>query len=124
LRVVRPAGTGTYRVRGIAVAEAGGDWGQLALFFTDRVAPLLARTPGQVNAVGVLAQSGVSADLSGARLAAKRGLGFTVLDRRPAAHADAGDPRRQVQRMIAGEALVLAAIGGAAGCLTGLALAT
>lgn len=174
LVVVIPAGARQFRVSGIAAARADGDPGQSALYFSDAVAPLLARTPGQVNAVGVLAAPGISPQALRARLRASLGSGLQVLDRPHAAGADAGDPvavqradlisllatvaafaaivaifvvagtfafivtqrRRelallrtigatpaQVRRMIAGEALVIAVIGGSLGCLAGLPLA-
>ena len=174
LLVVVPAGTREFRVSGIAAARAGGDRGQSALFFSDAAAPLLARTAGQVNAVGVVAAPGVSPQALRARLSAGLGGGVQVLNRGHAAAADAGDPQaaqradlisllattgafaavvaifvvagtfaftvtqrrrelallrtigatpRQVRRMIAGEALVIAVIGGAIGCLAGVPLA-
>jgi len=174
LLVVVPAGTRGFRVSGIAAPHAGGDRGQPALFFSDDAAPLLARTAGQVNAVGVFAAPGVSPDMLRARLSASLGAGVQVLDRQHAAAADAGDPvaaqradliallattgafaaivaifvvagtfaftvaqrrrelallrtigatPRQLRQMIAGEALVIAALGGALGCLAGLPLA-
>jgi putative ABC transport system permease protein len=174
LLVVVPAGPRGFRVSGIAAARAGGGRGQSALFFSDAAAPLLARTAGQVNAVGVFAAPGVSPDTLRTRLSASLGGGVQVLDRQHAATADAGDPvaaerpdliallattgafaaivaifvvastfaftiaqrrrelallrtigatPRQLRRMIAGEALVIAVIGGAIGCLAGLPLA-
>jgi putative ABC transport system permease protein len=92
LLVVVPAGTRRFRVSGIAAAR-GGDRSQWALFFSDAAAPLLARTPGQVNAVGVLAGPDTSAQALRARLSASLGGGVRVLDRQHAAGADAGDPQ-------------------------------
>jgi putative ABC transport system permease protein len=174
LVVVVPAGTRQFRVSGIAAIRGGGDRNQPALFFSDSAAPLLARTAGQVNAVGVFAARGVSPQGLLTSLSARLGGGVQVLDRGHAAAADAGDAvaaqradlisllatmgacaavvavfvvaitftfavaqrrrelallrtigatPRQVRRMIAGEALVIALIGGAIGCLAALPLA-
>jgi putative ABC transport system permease protein len=174
LRIVTPAGVRDFRVSGIARPRAAADRGQSALFFSDSAVPALAISPGQVNAVGVLAKPGVSRDVLRARLQHRLGPGVSVLDRGHAADADAGDPRvtqrddtiaflgtlgalaaviavfvvastfafqvahrrrefallrtigatpRQVRRMIAGEALVLAMLGGILGCIAGLPLA-
>ena len=174
LIVVVPAGPREFRVSGIAVAQDQGDRTQTAVFFSDVAAPLLARTAGQVNAVGVIAAPGVSPDTLRAMLSAGLGSGVQVLDRGHAGAADAGDPwaaqradllallatvgaaaaivaifvvastfaftvtqrrrelallrtvgatPRQLRRMIAGEALVIAVIGGAVGCLASLPLA-
>ena len=93
LRVVTPAGLRWFEVSGIARAQSRADPGQSALFFTDRAAPGLALSPGQVNAVAVLAATRVNGDELRARLRGRLGAGITVLDRQHAAVADAGDPR-------------------------------
>jgi putative ABC transport system permease protein len=93
LRVLVPAGLRAFRVSGIARARAGGDRGQSALFFSDAGAAALALSPGQVNAVGVLAKPGVSPEVLRARLRNRLGAKVDVLDRARAADADAGDPR-------------------------------
>jgi putative ABC transport system permease protein len=174
IRIVVPAGVREFRVSGIAAAHAGAGLGQSALFFSDAAAPVLARTAGQVNAVGVFAAQGITPEALRARLTASLGADVQVLDRQHAAGADAGDPeaaqladltsllatvgalaaivaifivastfafsltqRRpelallrtigagpwQVRRMIATEALVIAVVGGALGCLAGLLMA-
>ncbi len=174
VRIVTPAGGREFRISGIASSGGRGDRGQSALFFSDPVARRLAGSPGQVNAVGVLAGAGVDSRSLRARLRRALGTGVNVLDRRHAADADAGDPRaaqredaigflgtlgalgavvavfvvggtfalainqrrrelallraigatpRQVRRLIAGEALVLAVLGGVLARVAGLPLA-
>jgi putative ABC transport system permease protein len=92
LRIVGPAGDARYRVSGLADARGAGDNSQAAVFFTPAVAATLAGAPGQVNAVGVIAEPGTSAAMLSSRLKERLGRGFDVLDRRHAADADAGDP--------------------------------
>jgi putative ABC transport system permease protein len=93
LVVVVPAGTRPFRVSGIAAIRGGGDRNQLALFFSD---------------------SAVASTFA-----------FAVAHRRRelALLRTIGATPRQVRRMIAGDALVIAVIGGAFGCLAALPLA-
>jgi putative ABC transport system permease protein len=95
LQIAVPAGMRTFRVSGIAAATTRGDRGQSALFFADRAAPSLAATPGQLNAVAVVAGEGADLTLLRARIEAMLGRGYTVFPRGQAADADAGDPRAQ-----------------------------
>ena len=55
LRVAAPGGEARVRVSGLADGRASRDRGQAALFFAPAVAERLSGAPGQVNAVGVIA---------------------------------------------------------------------
>ena len=114
LRIVGPAGDARYRVSGIADARGAGDASQAAVFFTRAVASALAGAPGQVNAVGVIAEPGTSAAALRGRLAETLGSGLEVLDRRHAADADAGDPTAADR---AGLIAIFGALGGIAGAV-------
>ena len=114
LRVVTPAGIRAFRVSGIAAARGQDDRGQSALFFTDGAAEALGGSPGQVNAVGVLAAPGVSQRVLVGRLRAQLGPGLTVLDRGHAAAADAGDPRAAQRADVIG---LLGTMGAFAGII-------
>src|SRR3954452_24068416 len=92
LRIVTPAGDARYRVSGLADARGAGDERQAAVFFAPAVAAALAGAPGQVNAIGVIAEPGTAAAALRGRLKERLGRGIDVLDRRHAADADAGDP--------------------------------
>ena len=93
LRIVTPDGDARFRVSGLADARVAGDRGQAALFFASAVAARLSGAPGQVNAVGVIAEKGTPPTVLQRRLRERLGAGFDVLDRQHAADADAGDPR-------------------------------
>jgi putative ABC transport system permease protein len=95
LQVAVPAGMRTFRISGIAASPRRADRGQSALFFSDEAAPSLAATPGQVNAVAVIADKGVDPTRLRSRIETALGRGYTVLPRRQAADVDAGDPRAQ-----------------------------
>src|SRR3954454_9918537 len=60
LRIVTPAGDMRYRVSGLADAGRAGDESQAAVFFAPAVAAALAGAPGQVNAIGVIAEPGTA----------------------------------------------------------------
>src|SRR6478736_3968396 len=92
LRIVSPAGDARFRVTGLADARGLGDPSQTAVFFRPDVAAALSGATAQVNAIGVIAERGTSVAALHARLRARFGNGFDVLDRRHAANADAGDP--------------------------------
>src|SRR4051794_19472789 len=109
LHVTAPGGEGEYRVAGVARGEANRDRGQAALFFAPAVADRLSGAPGKVNAVGIVAEPGVSPAALRERL---RRPGVEVLDRAHAAAADAGDPQAaDRESMIA----IFGCMGGIAG---------
>ena len=109
VRVVTPAGDSRYRVSGLAAG--GGDTSQAGLFFAPGVAAELSGAPGQVNAIGVLAEEGASPV---AALPDRLGPGLDVLDRRHAADADAGDPTAADRT---GLIAIFGAMGGIAGAV-------
>ena len=114
VRIVGPTGDARYRVSGLADARGAGDDSQAAVFFTPAVAATLAGGPGQVNAVGVIADPGTSVAVLRSRLKERLGRGFDVLDHRHAADADAGDPTAADR---AGLIAIFGALGGIAGAV-------
>ena len=111
LRIVSPAGDARFRVTGLADARGLGDPSQTAVFFRPDVAAALSGATAQVNAIGVIAERGTSVAALHARLRARFGNGFDVLDRRHAANADAGDPTAADR---AGLIAIFGAFGGIA----------
>jgi putative ABC transport system permease protein len=61
LRIVTPAGDMRYRVSGLAEAGGAGDESQAAVFFPAAVVSALSGAPGEVNAIGVIAERGTQA---------------------------------------------------------------
>jgi putative ABC transport system permease protein len=114
LRIVTPTDDGRYRVSGLADARGVGDESQAAVFFPSAVAAALSGAPGQVNAIGVIAEPGTSATALRSRLRERLGSGIEVLDRRHAADADAGDPTAADR---AGLIAIFGALGGIAGAV-------
>ena len=114
LRIVTPDGDARFRVSGLADARVAGDRGQAALLFASAVAARLSGAPGQVNAVGVIAEKGTPPTVLQRRLRERLGAGFDVLDRQHAADADAGDPTRSDR---AGLIAIFGALGGIAGAV-------
>jgi putative ABC transport system permease protein len=112
LDVVAAAGERRYRVTGVVDARAARGNGQAAVFATAAEARSLSGSSEHVNAVGVIASRGESADALQARLHDRLGPGVEVLDAANAAKADAGDVH-------AGDRVTLIAIfvtmGGIAG---------
>jgi putative ABC transport system permease protein len=90
IHMTAPGGAGSYRVTGVARGSANRDRGQAAVFFAPAVADALSGAAGRVNAIGIVAEPGVSPAALRERLARP---GVEVLDRAHAADADAGDPR-------------------------------
>ena len=114
LRIAAPGGTSTYRVTGVARSRAAEPVDQTAVFFTADVAGRLSGTPGRVDAVGVLAEPGVSRSALRERLlAAGLGKGVEVVDRDHAADADAGDSRAE-------DRATVIAVSGTMGGITGV----
>ena len=114
LRIVTPGGEATYRVSGLASGGASRDRGQAALFFTAAVAQAQSGAPGHVNAVGVVAERGVSPSALRARLQKDLGPRVEVLDRAHAANADAGDPSASDRATLVS---IFGTMGGIAGAV-------
>ena len=88
LRVTTAAGVRTFRVSGLVDAHGAGDRTQAALFFQDTLAPRLARLTGRVNAVGVLADTGVDSGALRDRLRDTLGTNYKVAGRNNASTAE------------------------------------
>ncbi len=113
LRVTTPAGVSTLRVSGLVSANNAGDRTQAALFFEDELAQQLALLTGRVNAVGVLADTGVDPDSLHDRLRATLGSQYKVASRNDASTADAGDLRAEQRDTTIFVMALLAGNGGA-----------
>src|SRR4051812_46874852 len=107
VRIGAPGGDATYRVSGVAEGR-----GPAAVFLTAGTAAALSDTPGQVNAIGVLAQRGTPAPRLRANLEAALGTDVDVLGRDHAADADAGDPRAEQRASLIA---IFGTMGGIAG---------
>src|SRR4051795_5200910 len=114
LRIVTPTGGSHYRVSGLADAHGAGDASQAAVFFTPAIAASLSGAPGEIDAVGVIAEPGTSAAVLRGRLKERLGGRIEVLDRKHAADADAGDPTAADR---AGLIAIFGALGGIAGAV-------
>jgi putative ABC transport system permease protein len=93
VRVVTPAGAGTFRLAGIAAVSRAQQERQSSVFLTQERAQQLSGIGAGFNAIAVRAEPGAD----GARLRDRVGQAVggeaQVLDHRHAATADAGDPR-------------------------------
>ena len=114
VRIVTPTGDARYRVSGLADARGVGDESQAAVFFPPAVAAALSGAPGRVNAIGVIAEPGMSATVLRGRLKERLGHGIDVLDPGHAADGDAGDPTAADR---AGLIAIFGALGGIAGAV-------
>src|SRR4051794_7469181 len=114
LRIVTPSGDARYRVSGLADSAGAGDESQTAVFFTPAAAAKLSGAAGRVNAVGVVAERGLSSAALRERLRERLGPRVEVLDRAHAADADAGDPTAADR---AGLIAIFGALGGIAGAV-------
>ena len=96
VRIVSPAGVGTFTVSGIAAASAAQQRRQSSVFLTQAQAQRLSGLGAGFDAIAVRLAPGV--DLSSLRsrqLAAAAGAGAEVFDHRHAESADVGDTRAQ-----------------------------
>jgi putative ABC transport system permease protein len=93
VRVVAPAGTGTYRLTGIAAASPVQEERQSSVFVTQARAQQLSGLGPGFNAIAVRAEPGRDGPRLRERLRNAIGGGAQVLSHRHAAAADAGDPR-------------------------------
>ena len=98
VRIVTPTGDARYRVSGLADARGAGDESQAAVFFPPAVAAALSGAPGQVNAIGVIAEPGTAGDRTARPPAGAPRAGIDVLDPgTPPTPTRATRPRRTVR---------------------------
>ena len=93
VRVVTPAGTGTFRLVGVATAARAELERQSAAFLTQARAQVLSGLPLGFNAIAVTLDPSANGAVVRRRIATAAGATAQVLDRRHAAAADAGDTR-------------------------------